>query len=77
MYEISKYEFDKWINTLNAEELSEYEITMINCILDNYELISSCGTAGGVRAKNIGKIIAGQANKTQKIEKGTGIYFGN
>lgn len=73
MYEISKYEFEKWVNTLNTEALSEYEITMINCILDNYELISSCGTAGGVRAKNIGKIIAGQGNKTQKTLHISGI----
>lgn len=73
MYEISKYEFEKWINTLDTGELTEYEITLINSILDNYELIASCGTAGGVRTKNISKIIGTLGNKTQKVLRTNGI----
>ena len=65
MYEISKYEFYKWVDSLNEKELSEYDITMLNIILDNYDLIASGGTAGGVRVKNLGKLIAAQKNILQ------------
>lgn len=64
MYEISKFEFQKWVDTLDIKELSAYEITILNIIMDNYDIIAACGTAGGVRAKNIGKLISQQNNVT-------------
>lgn len=49
MSEIVGREIKRWSETL--EELNEYDITLVNILLKNYEtLIEAGGTAGGKRA---------------------------
>lgn len=60
MYEVAKHEFLKWLNTYQtSKELSAYEITLLNIILENFELVASKGTATGARANYL----------VEKIEK--------
>ena len=57
MYEIAKLEFGKWLSKLEIDTLSKYEKALIGIILDHFDDIAQCGTAGGVRAKLIGNYI--------------------
>lgn len=50
MFEVAKHEFLKWLNKYKQDNnLSLFEINILNIILDNFEIIASKGTAGGSR----------------------------
>lgn len=51
MHEIAKHEFLSWVDTLETEQLSEHEITMLSILIRNFEEVASVGTASGQRAK--------------------------
>lgn len=51
MHEIAKHEFLSWVDTLESEQLSEHEITMLSILISNFEEVASVGTASGQRAK--------------------------
>lgn len=51
MHEIAKHEFLSWVDTLEIEQLSEHEITMLSILISNFEEVASVGTASGQRAK--------------------------
>lgn len=53
MFEIEKVEFNKWINICKDQELNNYEISLINLIIDDFDAIAKKGTAGGKRASYI------------------------
>lgn len=51
MNEVIRNELKNWCETLNIDDLNEYDISVINIILNHYdELIEAGGTAGGKRA---------------------------
>ena len=39
MYEIEKVEFNKWVKTLNDAQLSKYDVSLINLIIENFDEI--------------------------------------
>ena len=39
MYEIEKVEFNKWVKSCNEEQLSKYDISLINLIIENFDEI--------------------------------------
>lgn len=48
MNEVIRNELKNWCETLNIDDLNEYDISVINIILNHYdELIEAGGTAGG------------------------------
>lgn len=51
MYEIEKVEFNKWVKTLNDAQLSKYDVSLINLIIENFDEIAQIGTTGGKRGK--------------------------
>lgn len=58
MHEIAKHEFLTWVDTLETDKLSEYEIKMLSILINDFEEIASAGTAAGRRAKLLGKKIS-------------------
>ncbi len=66
MHEIAKYEFLSWVDTLETEKLTEYEITLLSILIDNFEDIAHVGTPSGQRAKLLGQKIAGLKQITVK-----------
>lgn len=61
---LAKHEFYKWVNQLEVATLSEYDLTIINIIIKNFDEIVTVGTAGGKRAGLIRKYIVEQKCKT-------------
>lgn len=43
-------QYNRFIRTLNPDELTPYEIKLINLISDNFDSVASVGTAAGKRA---------------------------
>ena len=66
MHEIAKHEFLSWVDTLETENLTEHEITMLSILISNFEDIASVGAASGQRAKLLGKKIADLNNNVVK-----------
>lgn len=64
MHEIAKHEFLSWVDTLETEQLSEHEITMLSILISNFEEVASVGTASGQRAKLL-------SQKIIELNKGT------
>ena len=64
MHEIAKHEFLSWVDTLEIEQLSEHEITMLSILISNFEEVASVGTASGQRAKLL-------SQKITELNKGT------
>ncbi len=64
MHEIAKHEFLSWVDTLETEQLSEHEITMLSILISNFEEVASVGTASGQRAKLL-------SQKITELNKGT------
>lgn len=58
MFEYAKHEFAKWISQLKTDELSLYETTLIQILIDSFDEIASVGTAKGQRAHTLSKKIA-------------------
>ncbi len=67
MHEIAKHEFHTWVDSLDTENLTEYELTFLSILIDNFEEIASAGTASGKRAKLLGQKIAGLKQTTAKV----------
>ena len=51
MHEIAKYEFLSWVDSLETENLTEHEMTLLSILINSFEDIASVGTASGLRAK--------------------------
>ena len=66
MHEIAKHEFLTWATTLNHNELTEFETTLLAILIDRFEKIASAGTACGQRAKILWKKIKACKNETIK-----------
>lgn len=67
MYEIAKHEFTTWIDSLDSGQLTEYEKTILNIVISNFDAVAKLGTARGGRAKYLGEKNTGLKNKTLKI----------
>lgn len=52
-----KSQFNQFIKTLKVDELTSYEIKLINLITDNFDSIASVGTAAGKRALLLNDLI--------------------
>lgn len=52
-----KSQFNQFIKTLKPDELTPYEVKLINLISDNFESVASFGTAAGKRALLINDLI--------------------
>jgi energy-coupling factor transporter ATP-binding protein EcfA2 len=52
-----KSQYNQFIRTLNLDELTSYEIKLINLITDNFDTIAGVGTAAGKRALLINELI--------------------
>lgn len=52
-----KREFYKWILAFDESSLIETDIKLLNLFIENFEIISTLGTAGGKRAKKVGELI--------------------
>lgn len=58
MYEMLGRELSKWRDTIDISKVNEFDVTVINLIIDHYsELAESGGTAAGKRAKKIAEYI--------------------
>lgn len=66
MYEIAKHEFTTWIDSLDNAQLTDYEKTILNIIIRNFESVAKLSTARGGRAKYLGEKITELKNKTLK-----------
>ena len=66
MHEIAKHEFLTWVTTLNLNELTEFETTLLAILIGSFEEIASAGTASGQRAKVLWKKIKARKNETIK-----------
>ena len=67
MFEISKLEFRKWLDTQSIEEMSPYEKTIVGIIITHFDKIAECGTANGARAQLMGHYIEELNNQTIEI----------
>lgn len=47
MYEVAKYEFARWINSLEQERLTRFEKNLLGVIIDNFDSIAAKGIAKG------------------------------
>ncbi|QXP59023.1 AAA family ATPase [Olleya sp. HaHaR_3_96] len=52
-----KSQYNQFIQTLKPDELTPYEIKLINLILDNFDSVASVGTAAGKRASLLNELI--------------------
>ena len=75
-YENLKKQFQGFINFLQEQGANEYEMKLINLILQNFDLVASCGTAAGKRGKLLydliikhGKTISNQFEQLSDEEK--------
>jgi len=70
-----KSQYNKFIRTLNSDELTPYEIKLINLISDNFDSVASVGTAAGKRALLLNDLINKNrdklSNSLPKIEAET------
>lgn len=64
-YSKIKSQFNQFVRTLKTDELTPYEIKLINLITDNFESIASVGTASGKRATLINELINQNREKLQ------------
>ena len=52
-----KSQFNQFIKTLKVDELTSYEIKLVNLITENFDSIASVGTAAGKRALLLNDLI--------------------
>src|SRR5690554_2341701 len=52
-----KSQFNQFIRTLEPDDLTPYEIKLLNLITENFDSIASVGTAAGKRAILLNKLI--------------------
>jgi DNA repair exonuclease SbcCD ATPase subunit len=61
-----KSQYNQFIRTLNPDELTPYEIKLINLISDNFNSVASVGTAAGKRALLLNDLINQNRDKLSK-----------
>lgn len=61
-----KSQFNQFIKTLKIDELTSYEIKLINLITDNFDSVASVGTAAGKRALLLNDLINQNRDKLSK-----------
>jgi DNA repair exonuclease SbcCD ATPase subunit len=61
-----KSQYNQFIRTLNPDELTPYEIKLINLISDNFDSVVSVGTAAGKRALLLNDLINQNRDKLSK-----------
>lgn len=66
IYEVAKYEFSRWLDSLRHEMLTPYDITLLNIIVENFDEIASKGVNKGGRAKLLGRLIESLENKVEE-----------
>ena len=59
-------QYNRFIRTLNPDELTPYEIKLINLISDNFDSVASVGTAAGKRALLLNELINENRDKLSK-----------
>ena len=65
-----KSQFNQFIKTLKPDEVTPYEVKLINLISDNFESVASLGTAAGKRALLINDLINQNRNTlSQELKK--------
>src|SRR5690606_23165922 len=65
-YNKIKSQYNQFIRTLKPDELTPYEIKLINLISDNFNSIASVGTAAGKRALLLNDLIYQNRDKLSK-----------
>jgi AAA15 family ATPase/GTPase len=74
-YNKIKSQYNQFIKTLKPDELTPYEIKLINIITDNFDSVASVGTAAGKRALLLNELINKNRDKVSnnlpKIEDAT------
>jgi energy-coupling factor transporter ATP-binding protein EcfA2 len=65
-YNKIKSQYNHFIRTLKHDELTPYEIKLINLISDNFDSIASVGTAGGKRALLLNQLIYQNRDKLSR-----------
>lgn len=74
-YNKIKSQYNQFIRTLKSDELTLYEIKLINLIADNFDSVASVGTAAGKRASLLNELINKNRDKVStslpKIEDTT------
>jgi len=69
-YNKIKSQFNQFIRTLKPDELTPYEIKLINLISDNFDSVAIVGTAAGKRASLINDLINQNRNTvSQELKK--------
>lgn len=67
MSELVGRELKRWVESINVEELSDYEITVLNIIIKHHnELAESGGIAGGKRANKFAEYVNMKEGKCDK-----------
>lgn len=57
MASVVKRELQKWKESIEIEELSEYDVTVVNIILNNFDELSKSGTAYGMRNQKFAYLV--------------------
>lgn len=57
MESVVKRELQKWKESLEVEELSEYDVTVVNIILNNFDELNKSGIAYGTRNKKFANFV--------------------
>lgn len=74
-YSKIKSQFNQFIRTLKSDDLTVYEIKLVNLITDNFDSVAGVGTAAGKRAALLNELINQNRNKIStnlpKIEDAT------
>jgi len=65
MSELAKHEFFKWVQSIDSQKLTPYEITYIDILVENFDNICAVGTSKGNRAKLIARLIEDKCFKTE------------
>jgi energy-coupling factor transporter ATP-binding protein EcfA2 len=65
-YNKIKSQYNQFIRTLKPDELTPYEIKLINLISDNFDSVASVGTAAGKRALLLNDLINKNRDKVSK-----------
>ena len=57
MESVVKKELQKWKESIAVEKLSEYDVTVVNIILNNFDELSKSGTAYGMRNQKFANLV--------------------
>jgi hypothetical protein len=57
IFNSARREFLSWISSSNKNDLNETEKKLLNLLITNFDILAPLGTAGGQRAKKLGRLI--------------------